>query len=398
MKIKTIRCTSKYFFIGILICILGIPNVQAKDVTPSVENLGNPFSKGNYANNVWDMKVFDGRIYLGHGNSSNKGPNQNAGPIPIISLNPETCEFSNEYTVDEEQIDIYRIIGGELVISGHDPREDWSKGNFYRLEQGDWIKYRTIPDGIHTYDMYEFAGKIYAALGTANKPAIIVSSDNGLNWSHATNTGGSRAHCLFELNGDLYASFRGNSFQRLKGQKFSRFKVRRCKVFPGVPGWWVYSRISRPVNFMSSLVYIGAIIVNDHQWDPFGLYMAKSLKNAKRVDLPNDSKPWDILVRDSLLYVLLSQKVEGNPDRFLIVVLVTKDLRKWEELFRFAQPTFARSFEQVDRDFYFGLGTSTKDTRPEAGTILRVRKGAYHFNPSFSMKWNLNKWGLLLTP
>lgn len=81
MKIKTIRCTLKFIFIVIFIYILGILNVQAKDVTPSVEYLGNSFSKDNYANNVWDMQVFDGRIYLGHGNSSNKGPNQNAGPM-----------------------------------------------------------------------------------------------------------------------------------------------------------------------------------------------------------------------------------------------------------------------------------------------------------------------------
>ncbi|MFP4027608.1 MAG: hypothetical protein ACLFWL_07450 [Candidatus Brocadiia bacterium] len=51
------------------------------------------------------------------------------------------------------------------------------------------------------------------------------------------------------------------------------------------------------------------------------------------------------------------------------------------------QPTFARSFEEADGDFYLGLGTDvgreynedsyTDTVRPESGTILRVPKSAY---------------------
>ncbi|QUL57177.1 hypothetical protein KDC22_12320 [Paenibacillus tritici] len=55
----------------------------APDVSLSVTVLGSPFKKAPYARNVWDMQLFDGKIYLGHGNSSNNAPSSNAGPVPI---------------------------------------------------------------------------------------------------------------------------------------------------------------------------------------------------------------------------------------------------------------------------------------------------------------------------
>jgi len=58
--------------------------LEQKDVTNRIKLLGNPFTKSTYAKNVWDMQVFNGSIYLGHGNSSNYAPAANAGPIDVI--------------------------------------------------------------------------------------------------------------------------------------------------------------------------------------------------------------------------------------------------------------------------------------------------------------------------
>ncbi|WP_340021396.1 hypothetical protein MHI24_20575 [Paenibacillus sp. FSL K6-1096] len=51
----------------------------APDVSSSITVLGSPFQKAAYARNVWDMQLFGGKIYLGHGNSSNYAPSPNAG-------------------------------------------------------------------------------------------------------------------------------------------------------------------------------------------------------------------------------------------------------------------------------------------------------------------------------
>lgn len=57
----------------------------AVDVSSSIAVLGSPFKKAAYARNVWDMQLFGGKIYLGHGNSSNNAPSPNAGPVQSIT-------------------------------------------------------------------------------------------------------------------------------------------------------------------------------------------------------------------------------------------------------------------------------------------------------------------------
>ena len=136
-------CTHDQF----LAAFKGIPK-PAKEVL----FWGNPFKRWTkrkaeyaYARNVWDIQVFGDKIYLGHGNSSNRGPARNAGPVKVISYHPRSDRFKKEFTVDEEQIGRYRIIGNQLQIPGHDPRESWDLGNFYRLTDKRWKKVRTIP-------------------------------------------------------------------------------------------------------------------------------------------------------------------------------------------------------------------------------------------------------------
>ena len=77
-------------------------------MTDRVETVGNPYEslytdgEWVYARNPWDMKAFDGRLYLEAGNSSNIGPAVNAGPGPLISFDPQTETFIEELVVDEE--------------------------------------------------------------------------------------------------------------------------------------------------------------------------------------------------------------------------------------------------------------------------------------------------------
>ncbi len=63
------------------------PLPPGPDRTAEVVTLGNPFaerfeaSEQRYARNVWVIESFGGKLYFGHGNSSNKGPASNAGQI-----------------------------------------------------------------------------------------------------------------------------------------------------------------------------------------------------------------------------------------------------------------------------------------------------------------------------
>ena len=53
------------------------------------------------------------------------------------------------------------------------------------------------------------------------------------------------------------------------------------------------------------------------------------------------------------------------------------DLVEWKELFHLATPTFARSIEVLNGDFYIGLGSLKDDVHPETGGLLRVRAQSY---------------------
>ena len=398
------------------------------DVTEHVENLGNPFStigasgftalgrglvRGKnrraeriYARNIWDMHVYDGRLYLGAGNGSDSGPAPNAGPVPIICYDPAKEDFVKEGTVLDEQIDVYYTHRGRLYIPGHDPIQSWKFGNFYRRQDdGRWKKYRNIPDGIHLYAMTWRKGKLFGALGTPPEKgggAVCISSDEGQTWK-VVHTGSYRVYSLLTIADALYAveTIPGGRASRPWVAKWlgpscvyefvppDRFVPREDMtasiLFPQTD---VTSRrlmkLVRVQSLEDRALYIGASCNNDHQFLPFGLYVASSLQKqavqVRRVPLPGDSQPWDLLVRDDRVYVLLESKA-GDDIRVKVLRSPTEDLRSWDEVLCFTAPTFARSFEVLGGDFYFGLGTEIKsrrtwkqeDLHPATGDILRVK-------------------------
>lgn len=383
------------------------------DVTDKVERLGNPFltrypsNAQIYPRNVWDMQLFGNKIYLGSGNSSNNQPGGNAGPVDLWSYDGTTKQFVQEHTVDQEQIDRFRLLNGTLYIPGHDPKQQTV--GFYRLENGAWVAYDTIANFQHVYDMTRYETKLFAGLGSNG--SVSVSTDNGQSWTNIP-IGLLRVYSLFEAHGKLYAAkgiYTDAGYAALApenqlgllgiyeyqgGQSFvARPDLKFSVLFPGYDGdlvpnnpWYTIGKIVRQVTFQDRLVYIGGNQFNDHQTLPFGLFVAASIDQVQRVDLPAGSLPWDTLVRNDTLYVLLGTKrTDGS---YKVSVLATDDLVTWRERFYFTQETFARSFELTPtRDFIFGLGTgiptgltlndwTTWEMAPSAGTILRVPRAA----------------------
>ncbi len=170
--------------------------LELGDVTGQVSLLGNPLSARYadntprvYARNIWDMHAYDNKIYFGGGNSSNSAPAANAGLADLWAYDIVSQSFIKEYTVDDEQIHRIREFDNQLYIPGHDARESWDYGNFYRLEGNKWVKYRTIPNAIHVYDIYKWDNKLFAVTGPQSPSKNIqVSDDDGLTWKNADYT------------------------------------------------------------------------------------------------------------------------------------------------------------------------------------------------------------------
>jgi hypothetical protein len=383
------------------------------DLTSRVERLGNPYqaiykdgTEYVYARNVWDIQYYQGSIYLGAGNSSNYGPAQNAGPVSIIKYDVTAQTFSKEFVVDDEQIDIYNLLDSELYIAGHDPRESWDWGNFYRRENGGtWAKYRNIPNGIHTYSLTSYTGKIFGSVNGDNGGAVVsASADRGKTWEMIP-IGLSRVYGFLTVGGALHAIkefpsaaqwarmsaneriLRNPVFEYILPNSFiPRADITREVFFPSTAMRTdVSSKIFRPLAVADKSVYIGAYTHNDHQSLPFGVYIASSLRGGQvqvdRMPIPTSYRPWDLLLKDGYLYVLV--EVQGLNKTIVKVIRSRLDkLTDWGDVFQFDAPTFARSFEVVNNDFYFGLGSEIvtpdrwqqSELRPETGEILRIQR------------------------
>ncbi|WP_322904729.1 hypothetical protein [Paenibacillus campi] len=376
------------------------------DVTSTIEQLGQPFKGGPYARNVWDMQVYDGKIYLGSGNSSNSGPSPNAGPVPIIYFDPATSQFVTEQVVSmdsktgkkvtrdvtaDEQIDTFKIIKGKLYIPGNDSVvPGWKYGNFYERGNGNWTEYQNIPNALHVYDLAYYGGKLFAAIGTEDSPVVMMSGDDGKTWEPFAriDSYGSRAYKFFQFKGKLYAAAIIMPDNQIWGDethvlaidsnlKATQQKVNGKHILPGMSfvqqaGKTPYSRISKTVVVNNQLVYIAGELYNDSQTMPEALIAASNVNEGKRVQLPDaQAIPTDLLVRDNVLYVLAySKQADGS---YMNRVYKTRNLKQWYPVLQFKRDTYAKSLELLNGDFYFGLGTDTKPLAASAGQILRVK-------------------------
>jgi hypothetical protein len=372
-----------------------------QDHSPYIELLGNPYrsiyseTEQRYARNIWDMQLFQNRIYLGAGNSSNIGPAQNAGPVDIIYFDTDRQVFVNEYRVDDEQIDHFYIFNEMLYVPGHDPTQSWSWGNFYRKNSihHQWTKVRNIPEAIHNYDMAYLDGKLFAALGTPDGAAIAVSDDMGESWQNI-NIGSSRAYTFISLMGHLFIIKTIRDDEYLQNRRYANvyyyngsdaFAVSVATfniLFPQTTfSDNPYGKIVR-VNQVSNntSIYIGSYRHNDHQFYPIGVYTISD-SEIKSIHFPQHLIPWDILIKGAYVAILSS---ENNGDgTYINKVFISRvdDLEHWYELVSFQYSTFARSFEFQNGDFYFGMGTEIEDPdnwsenelKEASGDILRLK-------------------------
>lgn len=387
------------------------PTTAQSDLTPSVERIGNPFAarfpngEWVYARNVWDMEVYGDRLYIGHGNSTSEPPAGNAGPVEIWSF--DGSNFTPEFLVHDEQIERIEIVGGQLIIPGHDSTYAWQGGNLYQRTESGWHEINNVLTAAHIYDIALYDGQLFVATGTGvqNGQAIGVSNDNGSTWTGipliAAVTSAGLMHSevaweLFEVDSELLVSAQpairvyqldDNSIQRTAvGTALYRytngaFEALALDPFPGFTfdiNQERSFRVARPVTFGGGVVYIGAR-VNQQQWTPFGLFTIRAWGEsfaAAPLPLP-DVLPWDIIVDGDVLFVLGSRCAGGFYPPCTVVVMATCDLNTWHTSLQFSAETFARSFALYRGDFYFGMGSQPDSLAPSTGDILRIRRDLF---------------------
>ena len=360
------------------------------------QNLGNPFlgKRAIYARNVWDMQFYNGKIYLGHGDSSG-----NSGNTPIWSLDPKSGTFTNEYTTTSEQVDEFFSLSDGLCTLNHDPTGG-DIGFVYRKSVGDWSAEMRHDGATHQYSIIEFKGAVYVAGSTRNVGGwrVCRTLNKGATWdnvldasviySFAPNTPiwGQRAYFLFELKGELYAANEWYMKSDLKfepeffklNQKLGKFEKIGAQVTTDILSGGIHAdssvgRYKRKLMLgdgsMLTLLVLG---VNDHQWTPLALLHVSEVsgKGINAVALPNGATPYDFIQRGNLIYVCAWDA--GKQQVCVFSLPASNASATATEVLRFDAPTFARSFEESDGDFYFGLGCDESPTPAQTGEIWKV--------------------------
>jgi hypothetical protein len=136
------------------------------------------------ARGIIDLHRFKGRIYVGCGDIVG-----NRGPIKIWSFPEDTdseVEFSEEFTVDDEAVRVFRDDGRVLYVPGADSSDEdgdqWALGNVYLKQDGKWSKRRTVPNALHVLDFRAHEGRLYATAVTQTGGALFASDDDGQSW------------------------------------------------------------------------------------------------------------------------------------------------------------------------------------------------------------------------
>ncbi len=324
-----------------------------------------------FARSIWDLHTFEGRIYIGGGDSWN-----NTGATAVWSLEDDGAspELRLETVVDDEQVALFRDDGDKLYVPGTDAIESWELGNFYVKQAGAWQKMRTVPNALHVWDLAPFQGKLYAFIGEERGDSLLESTDQGVSWKPLPKKVTAGTVIPFD---DALLSM-GNCYHQkgcvslMSGGQWKSFRV-------PVPTFWA----ARSVRFGSGVLY-----TDSNHWLPYfdyrpplyflGVPAGPYLKVADFGDHAVAGVR-DVLVEGDTAFVLTAARHPTDPAAFVGRVYCSSDLRQWSKLAEFNVPAPPYSLARLGGRFYVGLGSdgvvgsSSAVARPMSGTIWRLQ-------------------------
>ena len=376
------------------------------DYTEDIQFIGNVNpTKCVFARNVWTMREFDGKIYVGHGNGNNESPCANAGPIPIITIAPATNRIKAEYTMNDEQASQFNVMDGKLYLPGDDSKEGWSLGNFYIKAPGqDWVKKRTVPGGVHVYALAKYDNKLWVGMSSSGSPRAGVSNvqyseDDGDTWTIGTNNPAisPRIRAFVVAGGSLYASPDGGATYSGGQLRLSGCKITASGGTLTLPNTCGNTNLSSTSLSGPELVANRSYIIKENfdfggrtvfslrgrldtsanysNWtEPGGVYTATSFPTGvAKINLPNsNAKAIDAFTKDDALYILAHVK---NTSDYTNIVYRTTNFTTVEEVLRFNYESYAMSFEKLtgQNEFFFGIGAnSVAPVSTKTGDLLRI--------------------------
>jgi len=317
---------------------------------------------------VWDLMLYGDRLYLAAGDFG-----RNIPPERVMYFDRTTGEFSSAGEINDEQINRFLVLDGELYLPGTDPRSSWEYGTFYRLCEDRFVEYATIPHGVHNFDMCVYDGMLFSAIGTdLDSYPIVFSRDGGEHFetvpmlkdgkpvepARASEGEVNRCYNLFTLSNGLFALYR---------RALYRYDP-ACESFVFVKEYGSF--------FLDADTYVP--IVSDCEFGgklfftTMFLYRASeegdTLSSPEEIVLPDEEKVSDLLVYGGEMFLLAFRKRVGG---YTVRVYRTSDGESFEEALSFSYPVPAMSFAYDGDTFYFGMGAINQN-HEKNGTLLTL--------------------------
>ena len=332
--------------------------------------------KDNFARSVWDMQLYNGRVYIGCGDSG-----FNRGPIIIWSFNtdgtPEKVRFNYDLKVCQESVEVFRVFGDKMYTPGiDDSNSDENENNpliktisepnsaSVYVKSGDkWHRYRTIRDGAHIFDVAEFQGKLYAAGSIYTKEndtdyaALFESKDGGRSWTNVVKS--SSDQVFFSVypfkNEGVIVGTRGFGAGLYSNGKYTKIGSSLCP-----PMQYYKPTIRRMQKYRDGVVYTTSYNYKGSRDRRDGsplMFLSDLSKGAMIVEQFKDAMVEDIIANPHSCSVLTS-KYEAENNRFRNEIFTSQDLKQWVRQASVIMPAPAKSFEILNGHYYVGLAYS----------------------------------------
>lgn len=328
------------------------------------------YASGSEALRPGDMIIWEEKLYVGGGDYD-----FNAGPVDIWVYDGTTCEWTNSGTVSDEEINRFCVVNGSLIAPGIDPIEDWSYGNYYKLTDNEWVKYRNIPGGLHNFDMVAYNGMIFCGLGVSpGEFPIACSADGGNTFSSVemykdgelidtTERERVRVYDLFVLKNTLYAAF---SY----GETEITYDLYRYENGAFVfDNQWLKKMYG--VNYTNCLIGGKAEFKGQMFFTTGYLYSTADMAKLTRINFPGNQIVYDISVYNNALYVLCGEKKENGEYTVSVWKNVSGVAIDFFELFNFTYEAPPLSMACYDEGFYIGMGDA-RSVNEKNGMILQI--------------------------
>lgn len=321
------------------------------------------------ARNPWNMKLYDGILYFATGDYG-----ANSGKTPIFAYDTVNGCWLEPFLTSDEALESIREIGNTLIAVGNDSTESGIEGNYYELDGGRWTAHTDIPDAMHVFDVAEYDGARFFAIGTDDAehfPVLKQTADGNFVGISFLKSGENRvsgedfeflrAYNLFIADGELYTFFFAPHLDKSKPHVYEFYKYdgeafRFVSDFGELPISFLGINDGEKNRLLRQNFFTYEFSVGEYAYFTSGLlYKTRDFENIEQIEIPSGGAVSDLVCRDGQYFVLsFSRNTDGG---FTNTVWELKADDEFSKMVSFkTDDAYGLSFEFDGERFYVALG------------------------------------------